>query len=196
MCVMMDLVVFKYFGDITSISLALAGRAWAPSQSLCLSSGAGEITVSWPSGLENEGWELPWQFPTIALFCFLLRSGYRGYTGWLAAIDWQHNTQTKGGFTKYIAFQQNTKCSLLFHCCSSRFKDGENWFNNLRMPPSSGLGWSEMTDQILGRKGFVSWWTGDFWGQSFSSIYDTSGLQAKCSESPPCRWHLPLSKSR
>lgn len=34
---MMDLLVFKEFGD--GANLALAGRAWAPSHSVCLGSG-------------------------------------------------------------------------------------------------------------------------------------------------------------
>lgn len=116
---MMDLLVFKEFGD--RANLALARRAWAPSHSLCLSRQWGGIKYI-ALAIVTEGWK--WESVlACSSHCIALLYTER------AAINCHTNAinaHTKCGFNKYVSFMsQKTKCSLPFCSCTGGFKNGE-----------------------------------------------------------------------
>lgn len=94
------------------------------------------------------------------LLCFALLSvetGIQGVHGMIGSYKLWHTT-----FKPKVVFSNTShanKTQNVLYSFTNRFKAGEKWFDNLRMPPSSDLGWGEMVDQMLGGKGFVSLWT-------------------------------------
>lgn len=111
---MMDLLVFKEFGD--RANLALARRAWALSHSLCLSRQWGRIKYI-ALAIMTEGWKRE-SVLACSSHCFALHGE--------GSYKLSHNAHTKCGFNKYVSFMsQKTKCSLPFCSCTGGFKNGE-----------------------------------------------------------------------